>query len=207
MIGNRGMDGKGALMIQENQNANPKFIKFQYDPASLSRSFQTAKSTSAGKGESTSEAFRISDPPSQNLSLEIEVDATDKLEFPERHPDTVKTGLNSDLAALESLLYPKSSDIISSSILAALGTIEIVPPQGPSIYLIWGPNRVLPVSIVDLKINEEAFDNNLNPIQAKISLSLRVLTYSDIQKNHGAYSIFESYHKGLEKMASLLGSG
>jgi hypothetical protein len=201
------MDGKGALMIQENQNANPKFIKFQYDPESLSRSFQSTGSTAAVKGESTSEAFRISDPPSQNLSLEIELDATDKLEFPDRHPNTVNGGLNSDLAALESLLYPKSSDIISSSILAALGTIEIVPPQGPSIYLIWGPNRVLPVSIVDLKINEEAFDNNLNPIRAKISLSLRVLSYSDIQKNHGAYSIFESYHKGLEKMASLLGSG
>lgn len=201
------MAGKGALLIQEPDNPIPKIIKFQFNPESLSRSFQPTSPTSAGSAENdTSEIFRLTSPPTETLSMDIEIDATDKLEFPDRNPNTVNMGINPELAELESLLYPRSSDVISSSILAALGTIEIIPPEGPSIFLIWGSNRILPVSITDLKINEEAYDSNLNPIRAKVSLTLKVLNYTDLPKNHSAYSIYETHHKKLERMASLMNS-
>ena len=62
--------------------------------------------------------------------MDIEIDATDKLEFPDKNPNTVNMGINPELAALESLLYPKSSNVTSNSILATLGIIEIIPPEG-----------------------------------------------------------------------------
>ena len=201
----QGMAGKGALVIQDPDNPVPKVIKFQYNPESLSRSFSPSKSASAGAGENDiSETFRITNPPTESLSMDIEVDATDKLEFPHKNPNTVSMGINPELAALESLLYPKSYNITSNSILANLGILEIIPPEGPTIFLIWGSNRVLPVSITDLKINEEAYDSNLNPIRASVSLSLKVLNYTDLPKGHSAYSVYETHHKKLEKMASLL---
>jgi hypothetical protein len=207
----QGMAGKGSLVIQDPDNPIPKIIKFQYNPETLSRSFQPIKptaattSTGASAGESdSSETFRVTSPPNETLSMDIELDATDKLEFPDKNPNTVAMGINPELAALESLLYPKSSDVTANSILVALGSIEIIPPEGPSIFLVWGPNRILPVSITDLKINEEAYDHNLNPIRAKVSLSFKVLNYSDISKGHNAYSIFQAHHKRLEKMALLL---
>jgi hypothetical protein len=201
----QGMAGKGALVIQDPDNPVPKVIKFQYNPESLSRSFQPVKPASTGGGENdTSETFRITNPPTETLSMEIEIDATDKLEFPDKNPNTVNLGINPELAALESLLYPKSSNVISNSILATLGIIEIIPPEGPSIFLIWGSNSVLPVSITSLGIKEEAYDSNLNPIRAIVSLSLKVLNYTDLPKGHSAYSIYGTHHKKLERMASLL---
>lgn len=201
----QGMAGKGALVIQDPDNPVPKVIKFQYNPESLSRSFSPLKPASAGASENDiSETFRITNPPTETLSMDIEIDATDKLEFPDKNPNTVNMGINPELAALESLLYPKSYNVTSNSILASLGIVEIIPPEGSTIFLIWGSNRVFPVSITDLKINEEAYDSNLNPIRAKVSLSLKVLNYTDLPKGHSAYSVYETHHKKLEKMASLL---
>ena len=38
----------------------------------------------------------------------------------------------------------------------------------------------MPVRVTRLSITEEAFDPNLNPIRAKVSLSLRVLSVDDL---------------------------
>jgi hypothetical protein len=39
---------------------------------------------------------------------------------------------------------------------------------------------VLPVRLTSFSITEEAFDPNLNPIRAKVSLDLTVLSYDDL---------------------------
>jgi hypothetical protein len=46
--------------------------------------------------------------------------------------------------------------------------------------LIWGLKRALPVRLTQFTITEEAFDPQLNPIRAKVSLDLRVLSYQDL---------------------------
>ena len=45
---------------------------------------------------------------------------------------------------------------------------------------VWSVQRVLPVRITELSITEEAFDTNLNPLRAKVSLGMRVLTVNDL---------------------------
>ena len=49
--------------------------------------------------------------------------------------------------------------------------------------------RVLPVRLTDFSITEEAFDPNLNPIRAKISLGMRVLTVNDLGFEHKGGSL------------------
>ena len=48
--------------------------------------------------------------------------------------------------------------------------------QAPLTLFVWSANRIVPVRITDFSITEEAFDPPLNPIRAKVSLGMRVLS-------------------------------
>ena len=52
--------------------------------------------------------------------------------------------------------------------------------QAPLALFVWGKNRIVPVRVTDFSITEEAFDPSLNPIRAKVSLGLRVLSIDDL---------------------------
>ena len=52
--------------------------------------------------------------------------------------------------------------------------------QSPLTLFIWSKNRIMPVRLTDFSITEEAFDPNLNPIRAKVSLGMRVLSVNDV---------------------------
>ncbi len=72
---------------------------------------------------------------------------------------------------------------------------------------VWGPKRALPVKLTEFSITEEAHDLKLNPIRAKVSLGLRVLTYSDLPLAHPGYSLFLAHQVAKEAMARIGGSG
>jgi hypothetical protein len=65
----------------------------------------------------------------------------------------------------------------------------------------------VPVRMTDFTITEEAFDSNLNPIRAKVSLSMRVLTIDDLPFDHRGGSIYLAYQQQKEKLAGLSGAG
>ena len=48
------------------------------------------------------------------------------------------------------LLYPKAALVIANEVLAALGVIEVIPPEAPLTLFVWGPKRVLPVRLTEL---------------------------------------------------------
>jgi hypothetical protein len=114
-------------------------------------------------------------------------------------------GIYPQLSALEMLIYPRSSRVIANEILLKLGTIEIVPPEAPLTLFVWGPSRVLPVQITSFSITEEVHDTRLNPIQAKVSLGMRVLSYNDLPSSHKGQKIFLAHQVAKEVMA-LMGS-
>ena len=82
--------------------------------------------------------------------------------------------------------------------------IEVVPPSAPFTLFIWGPKRVLPVRLTEFSITEEAYDANLNPIRAKASLGLRVLSYNDLTLTHPGYYLFLA-HQVAKEIMSVLG--
>ena len=60
----------------------------------------------------------------------------------------------------------------------------------------------MPVQITTFTIAEEAFDVNLNPIRAKISLALKVMTIDDLGFDHKGGSLYLAYQKQKEQLAS-----
>jgi len=187
---------KGALVGFDITNPLASVIIFQYNPATLTRSIRAQSSASDG---SPSEATRLSGAPEETIQLEIEIDATDQLE--KADATAVSMGIYPQLSALEMLLYPKSSTVIANTALMAAGTIEIIPPEAPFTLFIWGIKRIVPVRLSEFTITEEAHDVNLNPIRAKVSLSLRVLSYNDLSLSHPGYFTFLAHQIVKETMA------
>jgi hypothetical protein len=194
---------KGALVGIDLFSSRPSAIFFQYNPDQMTRTLQA--NASGGEGGDRSEPMRLKGAPTESLRLEVEIDATDQLEQAE--PTAVRMGIYPQLSALEMLLYPRSSLVIANSVLAAAGTIEVVPPEATFTLLVWGPRRVVPVRLTEFSITEEAHDLQLNPIRAKVSLGLRVLSYNDLSITHPGYALFLGHQVLKETMAALGSTG
>jgi hypothetical protein len=109
--------------------------------------------------------------------------------------------VSAKLAALEMLVTPSTVSVIANEVLAALGTIEILPPDGPITVFIWGPKRVVPVAVKELSVTEEAHDVNLDPIRARVSLGMRVLTYADLSPTHPGYALSLAHQVAKEVLS------
>ncbi len=141
----------------------------------------------------------------ETIKLEAEIDATDQLEIADT--TAVQVGLHPWLARLELLLYPTTGQLYTNNNLARLGQLEILPMQAPLTLFIWSRQRITPVRITELSITEEAFDASLNPIRAKISLGLRVLSVDDLGFDHRGGSAFISYLQNKEQLAGRIAGG
>jgi hypothetical protein len=194
----------GLVLLDPDTSAVRRVITLQYNPDSLSRTLQAQ---GVAEGGERSEALRLKGPAVETISLEAEIDATDQLEFPERHKTAVEVGIHPQLAALETLLYPASADLLANNALAAAGTLEIVAMQAPLALFVWSKRRVLPVRITDFSVTEEAFDPTLNPIRAKVSLGFRVLSVDDLGFNHKGGSLFMTYLRNKEALAAKAAGG
>jgi len=189
----------GIVLIDPDSGAVQRVIALQYNPDSLSRSFQV-KGVGAESGD-RSEALRLKGPPVESIKLEAEIDATDQLEFPDQNANAVALGLQPQLAALETIIYPSTAQLQANNSLASSGTLEIAPMQAPLTLFIWSKNRVVRVRITEFSITEEAFDPNLNPIRAKVSLGLRVLSVDDLGFEHKGGSLYMAYQQQKEQLA------
>ncbi|WP_104111518.1 hypothetical protein [Arthrobacter sp. N199823] len=188
----------GIVLIDPDTSAVLRIIALQYNPASLSRTLAVH-----GAGTDTpdrSEVLRIKGPPTETIKFEAEIDAVDQLELGTGQASD--SGIFPQLAALETLVYPSSAQLLANNALQQAGRLEILPMEAPLPLFIWSKNRVLPVRITEFSITEEAFDVNLNPIQAKVSLGLRVLTVDDTGFAHRAGSLFMGYLAQKEQFAA-----
>lgn len=191
---------KGAIIGIDPFNPLASVIIFQYNPDTLTRTL-TAQTTEGNRDRN--EAMRITGPPNETFKIDVEVDATDQMETGDSR--TKLMGIHPTLASLEMLIYPKSSLIIANEVLARIGTIEIIPPEAPLTLFIWGVKRIVPVRVSELSITEEAFDTNLNPIRAKVSLGLRVLNYNDLGLASVGGGLFMAHQVVKEVMATIGG--
>jgi len=188
---------KGALVGIDPLNPLASVVVFQYNPDTMTRRLEAR--AVGGEGD-RGEAYRLTGPPKETITLSIEIDATDQLD--EGNPLAETKGLHPTLAALEMMLYPKSAAVIANDVLSAVGTIEILPVEGPMILFVWGPARVLPVRLTSFSITEEAYDPLLNPTRAKVELSLTVLSYQDLSVLSPARALFLVHHIAKEVMAT-----
>src|SRR5215475_2025070 len=85
--------------------------------------------------------------------------------------------------------------------LAQRGEVQICPADLPLTLLVWGKSRVVPVLLTSFTVSEQAFDPALNPIQAKVELGMRVLTYMELQQTSVGFDVFLAYQRQKEALA------
>ncbi|HQF16587.1 MAG: hypothetical protein A4E45_01454 [Methanosaeta sp. PtaB.Bin039] len=189
----------GLILLDPETSAVQRVITLQYNPDTLSRTLQVQ---GVGETQDRSQAMRLKGPPVETIKLDAEIDASDQLEFPDENPDAVEMGIFPQLAAIETIIYPSSDHLLENRRLANSGTLEIIPMQAPLCLFVWSKNRTVPVRITDFSVTEEAFDTSLNPIRAKVSLGMRVLSVDDLGFDSKGGSMYIAYHQLKERLAA-----
>jgi len=191
---------KGGFILMDDEGKTVlRTVAFQYNPDSLSRTL-TPRGAKIDAGDRL-DGLRLIGPPTETMKIEIELDATDRLERPKDNSETVQNGIAPELADLETIIAPATDDIIAANRLAQTGTIEVLPLPSPLVLLVLGTNRTVPVRITEFSVVEEAFDPRLNPIRARISLGLRVLSIDDLTFGTKGAELFMAAAKRREKLS------
>jgi len=208
---------KGALVVYASHDpgATAKIIPFQYNPEQVSRSLTpsgattgtTTGTSSANRGQAQQDVLRVQGPPRETFTLSVTLNATDQLEVPEQNQNIVQNGLHAVLGTLEMLLYPTSHQVLQNEALAEGGEVQLNPADLPLVVLVWGRSRVVPIKVTNFSVTEEAFDLELNPIQAKVELGLQALNYVDLPTSSAGRDIYLSYQRQKETLANQFQAG
>jgi hypothetical protein len=195
----------GLVLVDPANAAVLRVIALQYNPETLTRTLQVqGVGTESGPHV---DQLRLKGPPVETIKLDAEIDATDALADPGNHATAVNNGIAPQLAALETIIYPTSQQLASADANARSGTLEIAPMDAPLALFVWSKSRVVPVRITEFSITEEMFDSALNPIRAKVSLGLRVLSIDDLPYSSSGGSIYLAYQQQKERLARRAAGG
>ena len=197
---------KAGLVLVDPANATVlRTIVLQYNPETLARTLQVQ-----GVGNDAGphvDQMRLKGPPIETIKLDAEIDATDALADPDNNQAVVNGGIAPQLAAIETIIYPTSQQLATADANARAGTLEIAPMDAPLALFVWSRSRVVPVRITDFSVTEEMFDSALNPIRAKVSLGMRVLSIDDLPYSSRGGSIYLGYQRQKEQLAQQTAGG
>ena len=188
------------VMIETEPVRFDRAVAFQYNPDRVQR--KIAASAAAG-AEQGGEALRLVGPPTETLTLELELDARDVLGGEAEHAKVAEHGVRHQIAALESMLYPSRERLRRNHRQARRGVLEIVAAESPLTLLVWSRDRVVPVKLVDLGVTEEAFDPELRPERARLEISMRVLSVADLGFEHRGADVYLRHHGAIERLAGV----
>jgi hypothetical protein len=189
---------QGAILtFDPNTGAPLSTIVLQYNPDTLIRSL---KPQSVGEQPDRTEILRLKGPAVETIKVEVEIDATDQLAAGD--PVAIGLGIAPQLSVLELLAYPTSTTLIANENLSQSGTLEILPMDAGLTVFAWNRNRITPIRITDLNITEEAFDPQLNPIRARVTVDMRVLNVNDVPFVSPAGGLYMAYQLAKEAMAA-----
>jgi hypothetical protein len=190
----------GIVTMDPDTSVVQGVISLQYNPETVTRSLQIQAVGGTQEG-STVDVLRLRGPAIETIKVDVELDATDQLEFPQQYPLAVQYGLQPQLSQLEMLINPTVETLLADNAAASAGTLEIIPLEQPLTLFVWSAMRVVPIRLTECSITEEAFDTKLNPIRAKISLGMRVLNIDDLGFEHPGGHMFLTYLTNKESMA------
>ena len=158
----------------------PNVVIFQFNPESLTRALQVPPRPTGATQRETSQA---GEKTFEKITFKAHFSAANLLD-----EDKVLArmfGIGPQLAALEKMVLP------SAKIAGLLGAVidkiagAAAPPAPPAqpiprekyprILFIWGPTRVLPVTIDSMTIAEQEYDFLLNPVRAEVDITLSVI--------------------------------
>ncbi|HVR06733.1 MAG TPA: hypothetical protein VMW75_01685 [Thermoanaerobaculia bacterium] len=184
----------GALVTIDATTLARNTIAFQFNPSTLRRTLQPDLVGGGEQGD-RSQAVRFTGAPVETLAFDAVFDSLAS------NSTSAGPGIYPQLAALALLAYPTLAAVDGEQSLLAQGILEVVPLLAPRTLFVWGPQRVLPVRVSELTIQEELFDATLTPLRATASLTLRVLSYSDLLPTNPDYATFQIYQQELQTLA------
>ena len=116
-------------------------------------------------------------------------------------------GIFPQLAALETIVYPPSTTLQNNFNLAQAGTLEIMPDPGAAdaVRVEREPHRAGPPH--RFQHHRGGVRPALNPIRAKVSLGMRVLSIDDLGFNDKGGSLYMVYQQQKEALARLYQGG
>ncbi len=158
----------------------PNVVIFQYNPEQLSRALQVPTRPSGATQRETTQA---GEKTFERITLKAHFSAVNLLD--EDKALARLFGIGPQLAALEKMVLPSSkiAGLIGAAIDAIAGAVSPPAPPAqpipreayPRILFIWGPTRVLPVTIDAMTIVEQEYDFLLNPMRAEVDITLSVI--------------------------------
>lgn len=194
---------KGALVSLSSVVPIPSLIRFQYNPSELTRKVTPSFYPTGAKGATRVEPARFGGAPTETIDLKARLDATDGMESGSVISTTM--GIRPQLAALELFAYPSLVAVAKDIKLYSEGTVGAVPTPAARTLLIFGMTRIVPIRITGISVTEQMFDSNLNPIRAEVSLSMEVISYSQVTDPKEPLSVaFLAYQGVLEAQALAL---
>jgi len=169
----------------------PNVIIFQFNPETMSHTWTPPKALSeSGAGGNP---LTVKGDPGESFSLTLAMDAGDMIADGSVVAQGIATlsGVYTRLAALELLQFPVATGAkgmvgsVSAGAAAATGGAAAVSrpvpeAQVPTVLFVWGPGRILPVRVTDLKITEKLYDPFLNPTHAEAAITLKVITRDEL---------------------------
>lgn len=173
---------KGALVHYAAVGAQPKVIAFPYNPETLARTLLPGPPQGALGGLAAAGPAN----PVETITFTLALDATDPLG--DGSAQAAEFGMYPALSAIELLMYPGS---------AAPGSLTL---------FVWGPNRILPVTVAGLRILERLFNPNLSPIQVSVEVTLVVVS-ADLAESNGALGYLQAHLATLGNLAAGTYSG
>lgn len=192
---------RGALVEYGSGLAGPipNVVIFQFNPETLTRALQIPpRPTSATRREAT----QAGEKTFEKISFKAHFSAANLLD--EGRPLALLFGIGPQLAALEKMVLPSTklatlAAAAVDAIGAALGTgagagapAQPIPREAyPRILFIWGPTRILPVTIDAMSIAELEYDALLNPLRAEVDLALSVIAADDCSDDRLAKGALE----------------
>ena len=191
----------GLVVLAPGGLTAQRTIALQYNPETLTRSYQVQGVGGDGGGE-RAQPFRLKGPAIESIKLDAEIDATDALQHPDQHASVVQLGIAPQLALLEALVNPSVDELQQLAAQSDAGTLEILPPEAPLVLFTWGRQQVAPVRVTEFTVIEEAFDPALNPLRAKVSLGLRVLSTDDLGFRARGSALFLHHLRTREALAA-----
>ena len=181
----------------------PNVIVFQYNPEKITRRLEKpAKPTDDCEHEKKATTTSPFDPI-ESIEFTLELDATDDLEFPEKNPIALATGVSDRLAALQTLMYPSSG--LLGNLLAPVGNAGLaswptpIRLTTPVLLLVLGPGSIVPVSMNSFSVELQEFSPQLYTIRASVSISLQILQPGSIP-----FDGKHSFVKGVTEVAYII---
>lgn len=186
----------------------PNIVVFQFNPEQITRTITIPDPQRPPSARPPGDPHSASAPPLERFEISAHFSAADDLGAGGAVSAIPRLfGVGPQLAALEKMVYPPATpggllgaaiDAVGAaltgpgvSVGATLGgaqkPTEPVPRVPlPRILFIWGPSRVLPVTITSMTISEQKYDVLLNPIEAEVKIGLQVSSQAPADDAVGA---------------------